>query len=245
MDKKNKLLIVGLAVIVVISIIITLPVVTSHYVGSHTWYAQPKCTGCHKDIVDEINSGDEVYLDYYPAPPREFHRATNNEACLLCHRTGNLTKVYEQVDPKGSCKNCHTGEWNGDPSRRCFGCHNADPYYSMHGHNVSVHECMDCHFNPSMWNHCQFHPTTFYPHELNGSIKMYYAVLWLKNGSAHQLMANQKGCLACHLAIDVNLTFSGIHTGIKIEYNETADNVSFIPYGSKTIFIFVSGDSKG
>jgi len=244
MDKKNKLLIVGLVAIVVISIIITLPVVTSHYVGSHTWYAQPKCTGCHKDIVDEINSGDEVYLDYYPAPPREFHRATNNEACLLCHRTGNLTKVYEQVDPNHSCKNCHTGEWNGDPWRRCFGCHCPDPYYSMHGHNVSVHECMDCHFNPSMWNHCQFHPTTFYPHELNGSIKMYYAVLWL-NESAHRLLTNQEGCLACHLAVDVNLTFSGIHTGIKIEYNETADNVSFIPYGSKTIFIFVSGDSKG
>ena len=244
MDKKNKLLIVGLVAIVVISIIITLPVVTSHYVGSHTWYAQPKCTGCHKDIVDEINSGDEVYLDYYPAPPREFHRATNNEACLLCHRTGNLTKVYEQVDPKGSCKNCHTGEWNGDPSRRCFGCHNADPYYSMHGHNVSVHECMDCHFNPSMWNHCQFHPTTFYPHELNGSIKMYYAVLWLKNGSAHQLMANQKGCLACHTGINVNITFTDMYTELVINFNSSSKDVKLSFGGSATSSWLVKGADK-
>jgi len=213
MDKKNKLLIIGLMVIIITSIIVTLPSVTSHYVGSHTWYAQPKCTGCHKQQKLEIESVSPIYLN---SLMREFHRATNNEACLLCHRTGNFTEIY---DGNNNCGNCHVG---------------TPPETPMHGHNVTIHNCSECHLNPTF----NIGSTT------NATIKMYYAVLWLKNGSAHQLMANQKGCLACHTGINVNITFTDMYTELVINFNSSSKDVKLSFGGSATSSWLVKGADK-
>ncbi len=37
-----------LLAVLVVCVIAVRPTVTSHYVGSHTWYEKPKCIGCHK-----------------------------------------------------------------------------------------------------------------------------------------------------------------------------------------------------
>lgn len=212
--------------ILVLSIILVIPTVTSHYVGSHTWYAQPKCTGCHKKIKDEISNGDQIYIAT-AWPLRDFHRsevsytpANPNEACLLCHITGNLTEIY--WFNSSNCGRCHAGGTAPPP---------------MHGHNVSSSpQCMGCHYNPSMQNHW----SASFP---NATGKMYWAVLWLNN-SAHKPLTRQEGCLACHTGIRVNLTFSNRFDTLLINYNISNNSVNISEGGTSTFSWVVEGADK-
>lgn len=94
MGKLKKVLSLLIFIIIPLIGILFMPVTVSRYVGSHTWIGEPKCTGCHPDIVSELRKSEGIWPHL---------NVGNQTQCLRCHNLYGSAHNITYLE----CMECH------------------------------------------------------------------------------------------------------------------------------------------
>ncbi|MCS4541601.1 MAG: hypothetical protein HY929_04670 [Euryarchaeota archaeon] len=107
MDRKILISILILLSIILL-LVLFLPVSFPHYVGAHTWYKMPKCTACHKYIVNEIDSSNQT-VNWPHIAYKQISNKANNTQCRECHiKYGSVSGHNASYI---NCTKCHNATY--------------------------------------------------------------------------------------------------------------------------------------